>query len=193
MIDRVSFFSSPENRIGIVGFFIALLVAMPAASAVYKYIDENGQVAYGDKPVDGAKKLKIRTHRAPGYAPKLPQPTRPDNPGEEDKEVKYESFELLTPKNDKVIENRGGSVQVIFLPTPALAADHEVVVTVDGKDISRGRHANISLSQVPRGTHKVTGRIENADGDTLIKSGTVSFHVKRPVIGKNSPFAFSGS
>jgi len=165
---------------------------MPANSGVYKYIDENGQVAYSDRPVEGARKLKIRTQAAPGYGaqPNQPVKKKPQAPADAEA-VKYESFELLTPKHDKVVSDRSGSVQVIFLPTPRLAADHEIVVTVDGKDISRGRHANISLSQVPRGTHKVSGRIESADGDTVIESATIEFHVKRPTIDPNSPFAAS--
>lgn len=166
-------------------------MAAPASSGVYKYIDENGQVAYSDKPVQGAEKLKIRSRNGPSYAAQPSNSAQNEQAGESDSNgFKYESFELLTPKNDKVVSDRSGSVQVVFLPSPSLAADHEIIVTVDGKDISRGRHANISLSQVPRGSHKVTGRIESAEGKVLIKSATVTFHIKRPIIDDDSPLAF---
>ena len=180
---------SPNKTIA--GILASLVLAAPAAAGVYKYIDENGQVAYSDRPVEGAEKLKIRSRTTPSYAAQPSQPEQQESAaGPKNKDHKYSSFELLTPKNDKTISDRSGSVQVIFLPSPKLAPDHEIIVTVDGKDISRGRHANISLSQVPRGSHDVSGRIESADGKILIKSDKVTFHVKRPIIDEDSPLAF---
>lgn len=173
-------------------FIATFFINAPAVAGVYKYIDENGQVAYSDKPVAGAEKLKIRSRNSPSYAAQPSRQNQSNNSGSTtDTAFEYDSFELLTPKNEKVVSDRSGSVQVIFLPTPTLANDHQIIVTVDGKDISRGRHANISLSQVPRGSHKVEGRIEDADGQILIKSGTVTFHVKRPIIDEDSPLAFT--
>ena len=192
----VLFSGSRKHIIAIAGLIASLLVALllaatPVASAVYKYIDENGQVAYGDRPVQGAEKLKIRTRNIPRYAAPEEYDKRNQQAGQPDKAgFTYESFELLTPKHDKVVSDRSGAVEVIFLPTPSLAPDHEIIVNVDGKDISRGRHANLSLSQVPRGSHKVSGRIESAEGKVLMKSATVTFHVRRPIIDEDSPFAF---
>lgn len=174
-----------------VGFIVALMATTPVASGVYKYIDEYGQVAYSDKPIDGAERLKIRSRNSPGYAAQPSRPNQANSQGRPDSTgFKYESLELLTPKNDKIVSDRSGSVQVVFLPSPRLAEDHELIVTVDGKDISRGRHANISLSQVPRGSHEVSGRIESSDGTIMIKSASATFHVKRPVIDPDSPLAF---
>ena len=187
----VSLSGSQKRIIAVAGLVASLLIATPVASAVYKYIDENGRVAYGDRPVQGAEKLKIRTHNTPRYADPKQLEQKAQQTGQPDKTgFKYESFVLLTPKHDKVVSDRSGSVEVIFLPTPSLAPDHEIIVNVDGKDISRGRHANLSLSQVPRGSHKVSGRIESAEGKVLMKSATATFHVKRPIIDENSPLAF---
>ena len=187
----VSFFGSKKSYIAFAGLVASLLIATPAASGVYKYIDENGQVAYSDRPVQGAEKLKIRTRSSNSYAVEPSEPKQTNQPAVPDKQgFKYDSLVLLTPKDEKVVSDRSGSVQVIFLPTPSLAADHEIIVNVDGKDISRGRHANISLSQVPRGSHKVSGRIESSDGKVLIKSASATFHVKRPIIDEDSSLAF---
>lgn len=169
-----------------------LLVANSSSIAgIYKYIDEDGQVAYSDKPVDGAEKMKIR-ERAPrpeaGFDTNSNRGQGPE--GELSEQVEYESLEILTPRNDRVIADRTGSVEVILLPTPRLADGHELIIVVDGKDISRGRHANVTLSQVPRGSHKVSARILDSGGQTLMTSPTVTFHVKRPIIDKDSPLAY---
>ena len=79
----VSFTGSQKHIIAIAGLIASLLVALllaatPVASAVYKYIDENGQVAYGDRPVQGAEKLKIRTRNIPRLSLiHISEPTRP--------------------------------------------------------------------------------------------------------------------
>lgn len=178
-------------------FFVAFCSAfcVSAVAGIYKYIDENGQVAYGDKPVDGAKKLKIR-HKSRAEERLVGDPNERNTSESDNKNpdkpsvANYQSLEILTPKNDKVVSDRSGSVEVIVLPSPKLADRHELVINVDGKDISRGRHANLTLSQVPRGSHKVTAKIVDANGSTLISSSAVTFHVKRPIIDEDSPLAF---
>lgn len=151
-----------------------------AIGAIYKYLDESGNVAYSDKPIQGAKRMNIqlRPNPEPNNEQQTANSLENGNPNNE--VTNYESLELLTPKNDKVISDRSGSVQVVLLPTPGLSNTHELVITVDGKDISRGRHANLNLSQVSRGTHTVSARILDADGTVIITSSTSTFHVKAP-------------
>jgi hypothetical protein len=158
---------------------IATLLAPTVSSAgIYKYLDENGRIAYSDKPVEGAKKMKVQ--RQP--TPQQDQSTDDEETAEvdEDGEVtSYKSLKVLNPTQGKVISDRSGSVQVIFLPSPRLSAQHQLVINVDGKDISRGKHANLNLSNVHRGSHTVSGRIVDADGNLMIESPSVTFHVRR--------------
>jgi len=157
-----------------------------AHAAVYKYIDENGNIAYGDRPVDGSEQVKI-------HGARTTNDQRDDDESDEESgngssgnaaeqtgdetETVYRSLEILTPKPGKVVDERSGAVQVIFLPTPSLAQSDQLVVTVDGKDISKGRDANLALSNLTRGPHTVTGKIIDADGKTKISSAFVTFQV----------------
>lgn len=173
----------------------SLMAAGFASAAVYKYIDENGNVAYGDKPVSGSEQVKIQKAKRPkpqvqdeGESGEQPQSNRNGGSrqsGDEDAPVVYKSLEILTPKNEKVIDDRTGTVQVIFLPTPSLAPSDQLVITVDGKDLSKGRDANLALQQVSRGQHTVTGRILDADGNLKIQANTVTFHVRRPSVNNS--------
>lgn len=171
----------------IITLFIVTAITLSSGSAtagIYKYRDANGKIVYGDKPVVGAKKLKIRLRPTPEPEDEEESEDDSDADGSETDEAgevtSYKSLELLNPTNDKVISDRSGSVQVILMPTPRLSSNHKLVINVDGKDISRGRHTNLNLSQMPRGTHTVSGRILDANGTELISSPTASFHVKRP-------------
>lgn len=164
--------------------FIVVAVTFVSGNAIagiYKYLDENGNIAYSDRPVQGAQKLKIKARSTADVDEAQRAADALENDDGNSKEVtSYESLELLTPNDDKVVSDRSGSVQVILLPTPKLSSTHELVITVDGKDISRGRHANLNLSQVSRGTHTVSGRILDANGNTMISSPTTTFHVREP-------------
>ena len=164
-------------------FFVVAVtfVSGNTIAGIYKYLDENGKIAYSDKPVQGAQELKIRTRSTSELDEAQRAADALENDDDNSGEVtSYESLELLTPGDDKVVSDRSGSVQVILLPTPQLSNTHELIITVDGKDISRGRHANLNLSQVSRGTHTVSARILNANGDTMISSPTTTFHVREP-------------
>lgn len=169
---------------------VCLAVSMGIAhAAVYKYIDENGNVAYGDKPIDGSEKVKIHGVRSTSEDSDDEESDEETTGGsrsgnasreggnEDETEIVYRSLEILTPKPGKVVDERSGSVQVIFLPTPSLAQSDQLVVTVDGKDISKGRDANLALSNLTRGAHTVTGKIIDADGKTKISSAFVTFQV----------------
>ena len=101
-------------------FIVALTGAQLAGTQlvsadVYKYIDENGNVAYGDKPVSGSEQVKIQKAKRPkpqvqdeGESGEQPQSNRNGGSrqsGDEDAPVVYKSLEILTPKNEKVIED----------------------------------------------------------------------------------------
>ena len=164
-------------------FFVVAVTSVSgtAIAGIYKYLDENGNIAYSDKPVHGAQKLKIKLRPTPeSDVAQQSAEALEDDDGNSKEVTSYESLELLTPNDDKVVSDRSGSVQVVLLPTPRLSSTHELVITVDGKDISRGRHANLNLSQVSRGTHTVSARILDANGTTMISSPTATFHVREP-------------
>ena len=164
-------------------FFFVTAITLASGSAVggiYKYLDENGQIAYSDKPVEGAKRMNIQLRPTPEPDEVEDVVEELASDGTSAEVTDYESLELLTPTQEKVISDRSGSVQVIALPTPRLSRSHELVITVDGKDISRGRHANLNLSQVSRGTHIVSARILDASGTLIITSPSVTFYVQKP-------------
>lgn len=159
---------------------VIALLPLSAWAGIYKYIDANGRVAYSDRPVEGAQAMKLRS------APTPPADKYADEDGVTDDNIsgdgevtRYSSLQVLNPTPGKTINDRSGSVQVILLPTPPLSSSHQLIINVDGKDISRGRHANLSLTNVGRGSHSVTGRIVDADGFVMIESPTVSFHVRK--------------
>ncbi len=178
-------------------FIAALTTTNLVGAAVYKHVDENGRISFSDRPAEGAEKIKLQVIQSPNKPSEEQNPEGPDGELDEELEgdaqerlansntqkpsadgVKYKSLNILTPKSGKVINSRSGSVQIIFLPTPSLAPSDVLVINVDGKDVSKGRDANLSLQNLQRGNHSVKGRILDANGDTKIQSDSVTFEVK---------------
>jgi len=168
----------------------SLAFAATAAAQVFKYIDENGNVAYSDRPVVGAEEVKIKESRKRQSIPEdgmsddlndsTPTPGAAKSrtiPDDENQEVTYNSLEILTPKDNKIVDVRSGNVQVVFLASPALAAGDEIVLNVNGKDMSKGRSTSFSLNALPAGGYNITGRIVNGEGETRIGSTSVSINV----------------
>lgn len=158
--------------------FLAALAPLSSSPAIYKYIDENGRVAYSDKPVDGAKTMKIRRTPSPAQNQPTNDAVGDANFDEYGEVVKYNSLQVLNPPPEKIIDERSGAVQVILLATPQLSNSHQLIINVNGKDISRGRHANLNLSNLTRGSHTISGRIIDSNGFEMIKSPDVTFHVR---------------
>ncbi len=183
---------------GVIGKSLLLAACIGFCSAsvagIYKYTDENGNIIYSDKPIDGAEKIKIRREsRSPEAAPRQkyePAVGEARDGTSDNVDVIYSKLEILTPKNDSTVPGKAGNVDVVLLASPRLHARHRIVIALDGKEISNGRHANLNLSNLARGTHTLTAQIVDGEGATQIQASAVSFHVQRPVINKNSPLAF---
>jgi len=177
-------------------FIVALTSAQLAGTQlvsadVYKYIDENGNVAYGDKPIDGSEKVKIpgvksNSRSNSGNKTASNSNSQSDDLDEgQDEEgaietTDYKDLAVLTPRQGRVVDPENGTVQIIMLPTPSLASADQLVINIDGKDVNKGREVNLSVQNLTDGPHTVKGRILGQDGKVIIESASVKFQV-----GKN--------
>jgi len=93
MITKSSIFS-------IITVCLCLLIQIPAQAGVYKWVDENGQVQYGDQPVNAdAEKITIRQNETT-----TPRPIKKTDEGKNTKETaekEPEMVEVPVPKKEK--------------------------------------------------------------------------------------------
>jgi len=172
------------------------LMAVSIASAdIYKSVDENGNVSFGETKVDGAEKVEISEPNISDSQTAFQQSKgKPTETAQNQSEtVTYESLKIVSPEHDKITEGRTGAVQVTFLSTPGLAATDKLVITVNGEDVAKGASTTLTLEELTRGAHSVTGRILDANNEVKIKSNVVTFHVQRPSVLKNPSLALDGN
>jgi hypothetical protein len=65
---------------------------------------------------------------------------------------------------------------------PALQSGHTIVLNIDGEDGKASKTSSnlaVELGNMSRGLHTISATVVDKDGNELIKTETVSFHVLR--------------
>jgi len=153
-----------------------LLLIGSAQANVYKHVD----MIRGQRRYSATQPTPERNHPDPKIGAALAQP-----PQVSIEPTNYKAMEILAPKNNQHTDNNSGEVNVMLMTTPRLASGDSIVITLDGREIARGRHASVSLADVPRGSHTLAASIMGADGSLRISAQPVTFHVRRPTVNRN--------
>jgi len=98
----------------------------------------------------------------------------------------YTGFSITNPTNDQGVRANGGKVTIHMSLQPALRSGHMIVLNIDGEDGTSSKTTSdltIELNNMPRGLHTVTATVVDKDGNDLIKTEPVSFHVLRVGVG----------
>jgi len=94
----------------------------------------------------------------------------------------YTGFSITNPTNDQGVRANDGNVTIHMSIQPALQSGHMIVLNVDGEDgklSSATSGLTMELKNMSRGLHTVIATVVDKDGNNLIKSEPVSFHVLR--------------
>lgn len=175
---------------------IVLAVVVPVAWAgdVYKWVDSEGTVHYGDQP--GAKKAK--KIELPGLSHYEPPPikqfeeTKPGRPAEtlaedepetttrQDAIPDYRELKIISPEQEGTVRSNEGLVDVFLSLAPVLAKDHHIKLKLDGK-VMPGKYTStvIKLAGIDRGEHTLRVAVYDHLGKTRIESESVTFYLQK--------------
>lgn len=158
--------------------FIALL-PFNLHAAMYKWIDENGEVVYSDEPPhEGAEEIKppqITTTPAVKYKP-TPKP-EPEKPA-----FSYTSLSISSPGKEEHIRDNSGNISVSIAISPALntAEGHYLSLLVNGKTvIPKLTSTSASISNADRGENAISVAVHDKNGKILKSSDSVTVYVHR--------------
>lgn len=160
-------------------FTISLLLpAFISAETVYKTRDAEGNIIFSDVPSEGAETIEIEAVQTVN----IPAVKEIDNrPAEKliPEETVYTQFELVSPENDSTIRSNEGIVKVNLQMTPVLDEKHNIVYSMDGKEISSGKYLQLTLSNVDRGTHNISASVMNENDEVIKRSNKLVFHLRK--------------
>ncbi len=162
-------------------FCFALVTTGPAASAVYKHVDADGNITFSDTPPNpDAEELELEPLNIIPPADITPRPNT-SVPAEDEEVDAYSSLAFSAPEHDVAIRENAGNVTFSLDLTPILRGSdgHQLVVKMDGVEVMRGATTSHTLDNVDRGSHKLSARVIDSEGNTLIEATPVVFHLQR--------------
>lgn len=167
----------------------ALLVTSASAGPAYRWVDENGQVHYSDRPRPGAEEIALPESPAPAPQPVRTTTTTTPAAAENEPSSGYDQLTIVTPAAQSTLWNVAGTVDVAVRVQPALASEHQLRVVLDGQLLeTRPGGPRFSIDDVFRGMHSLEVLVQDAAGNELIRSDAVPFMVQQTSIqNPNNP------
>ncbi len=164
---------------------LLLLFALPvlAGQAAYRIVHPDGTVEYTDEPPaeNGAEQIPlpdIQTYEAPP-PPRMERPEPAAPKGGDRDSVEYRHLEVTQPDSEEHIWTSDWRVPIGVSLSPGLEDDHEIVVTVDGTEVGRGKRTRFAVSPIYRGEHQVSARVVDESDNVLIESESVTFYIHK--------------
>ncbi len=183
-------------RILIIVFLATCSVA--SAAEVYRWVDENGQVYYSDRPHEGAEQITLP--QAQTFSTPAAQPVRrrvtvntdeiSGKSDQKDKADTYKSVKIVSPSSGEVVWNNGGLMTVSVSTQPALRRGHTLMLYLDDRMVESlvGNRRTVDLTEVFRGEHTLRTEIRNAAGDLVADGNPVTFTVQQTsILNPNNP------
>jgi hypothetical protein len=161
-----------------------LLLCTSAFGAAYKWVDENGQVNYSDRPREGAQQIQLSTQRPatppqPNRAPATPEQTAAPQPPKQ----LYQRISVSKPSQQATLWNIQGNLDITVELAPALRDGHRVAVTLDGTLVDpRPSGLSFQIGNVFRGVHNLEAVVLDVRGNVLARSAPVTFMVQQTSI-----------
>ena len=167
--------------------FLLLLIALPAAAQIYKYIDANGNPAYSNQPPDGTPSETVQLPPLNSVDTKKPaaqqnSPITSANEGQSSDA--YGVLTLSDLPTDEALRANNGTFTIGVQLQPRLQPGHLLQLVLDGN--AYGQPSNVPRLQVvniDRGEHSLAVRVIN-DQQIIQQSPTVTITVQRVHLGK---------
>ena len=179
---------------------LALVFSVSVAAEVYKWIDEEGRVHYGDRPGGSSNVTRLPGFEAsssppPVEAPSPKEPVPAVKPAETTPGVysfpelfgdrsapgpaNY-SISITTPLQDATVRDNQGIIPVAFTTTPMPDEDFSYQMYLDGEPWFQPFFSQqVYLSNVERGSHSIQVRLMDSEGSVVGESNSVTFHLHR--------------
>lgn len=171
---------------------ISMLWTAAIAEPAYRWVDDNGQVHYSDRPMPGSTQIELISGGAATVpaVPVLPSgeaAPEPDAPA--DPAAAYSAFNILQPTQQETLWGTGGTVDVVVEISPALEPGHRLGYYLDGELTDLGSGATtFQMQEVFRGIHTLQAVILDGAGEEVLRTLAVTFMVQQTSINyPNNP------
>jgi len=157
---------------------LILLLPILATAAIYKWIDEDGNMHYSGDSQEGSQKVKIPDIQS--YKLRKMPKIKEAEKVKKKAEVKYESIKITTPENDAVVRSNNGNVDVVVEVEPKLTKANLILILLDSKPAHKPQYGNkVTLIHLDRGSHLLQAQILDKKENVIMSSDVIAFHLQR--------------
>lgn len=165
-----------------------LLLATATQAAVYKWVDEQGVVHYGDLPpsqlpAETMQLPEVSTPRGREAAPAPPvaEEAAAEPPAEEEPPFTgYTRIAISEPADGATLRANDQRVMVVVDVEPPLRTEHRVALFLDDRPVGPAvPGTQVELQGVFRGRHTLRAKIVAADGAVLGETDAISFNLRQ--------------
>lgn len=158
---------------------------MSAYAALYRSIDEYGNVSYSDMPSENAELIELKELST--YTP-TPIPTKVDVITEDIVELEQDltppnyKISIASPEQNESIWDGGGTVTIAVNISPALNSERadQIVFKLDGQRVGEPQSStSFTLTNIDRGSHIVVASVVDKAGKVMKNSKSILFHIHR--------------
>jgi len=185
-------------RVFILILLAVCTVALADSVEVYRWVDENGQAHYSDRPQEGAEKVTLS--EAQTFSTPKPQQVRRrttaetsgsiDGEDDKNKVASYKSVKIVSPTESEVLWNTEGFLKVSVSVQPNLRRGHTLMIFLDDRMVEglTGSRREAELTEVFRGDHTLRAEVRDAAGDVIADGNSVTFTVQQTsILNPNNP------
>jgi hypothetical protein len=167
---------------------ICLVPSFPVHAHVYKWVDDAGNVYYGDAYPEGVHPYMViippqptlnpndmQRHRSiQDYLQQLKEKSRVSGA------LYYERIEITSPSDGFTIRSNTGDFDVVVDIFPGLNVDagHQALLTIDGRAVTRPQiNPRFHLTNIYRGAHTLMAYVVSRDGSVILESRPVTVYI----------------
>ncbi|WP_027328362.1 DUF4124 domain-containing protein [Marinimicrobium agarilyticum] len=167
----------------LIGTLLSLLASPTLGQAIYKSVDEDGNVSYSDRPPNGAQPESAETLPPVNTLPEQqPGPAYRNRNGGDDQEQSAIDYELslASPAPESHVNPGQRDLPIVLNANPGLAAGHAFAFYLDGELLAETRSNQYVVEEIFRGEHQIRGMIIDENGNMLRETETITIYVHRP-------------
>lgn len=167
---------------------LLLSSAVGAGAQVYKWVDEQGEVHYGDLPPGGAASEPVKLPGLSTYSsPPVPATPAPQ-PAPPAAFAGYTRVEIVQPEPGSAVRANDQRVVVAVALEPHLQEGHAIEILVDGNAVGEPfSGTTVELTGVYRGQHSLRARVVDETGKRVAESAPISFTLRQISIIRPAP------
>lgn len=168
-------------------FIVLIILANSANAELFKWKDADGNIIFSDQPPPDIDKVESeiqkeslpRVNTVPALDISKSRTSNSSNAKTE--KVSYKNLVIVAPSHNSEIRENSGKVQISVHVEPVIFAEqgHQLIIYMDGVEISKGEKTSVLIDNVDRGTHNVKASIVNNQGFVLRETRVTTFTLHR--------------